>query len=525
MIVFDGNDLRVGGINVWGDWAMHFSQGSSFAYRSWFLTKHPLLLGAPYAYPFFVNWISGALVRMGMEFFSAFVVPSFAFSLILIVVLVMFFQKIFRSRAVALFATTVFLLNGGMGWWWYIQDVFASPNMQTAFSFTKEYTHLTTLGIQWISVITSMVVPQRSFTFGFPIALFIALMVLREIEKQRKDWKMRWFIFAGVLSGMMPLIHMHAFIMLALTFGVWMIWTILRKESDVGRHHALACWSTLLCTTVLVASPTLVLFYAQTVGKASHGSFVQWYPGWFVNQRAEHKEMNWAWWWFLNWGMTLPLGIIGWLIANKRLKAITLPFFIMFIVLNLFLFQPYVWDNTKVLVWASLGISSMAAYLIWRLLQKNVILKLCAVILFFLMIFSGLLDTYAAVDKRRHNWSMYEATALVAVDDFRKLSNPSDVVLCSDSHNNPFMNLSGRQVVMGFRGWLWTYGFEYGQVEHDVMAMFRGEKDADRLLHQYKVKYVIFDDKVRDEYKGNEEFFAQKYEKVLESGRFVVYKI
>lgn len=525
MIVFDGNDLRVGGINVWGDWAMHFSQGSSFAYRSLFLTKHPLLLGAPFAYPFLVNWISGALVRMGMEFFSAFVVPSFALSLILVVVLLMVFQKIFRSLAVSLLSTTIFLLNGGMGWWWYIQDLIASPSLQTAFSFTKEYTHLTSIGIQWISVITSMIVPQRSFTFGFPIALSIALIVLRQIEKQRKEWSFRWFVVAGIVSGFMPLIHMHSFMMLALLMGCWMIWTFLRKETDAGRHHALACWSALLCTTMLVAFPSLILFYAQTVGKASHGLFVQWYPGWFVNQHAEHKDINWIWWWFLNWGITLPIGILGWFISKVRVKAITLPFFVMFIVLNLFLFQPYVWDNTKILVWASLGISGTAAYVIWRLLHQNVMLKLCACFLFFLMIFSGLLDAYAAVDKRRHNWSMYEASALVAVDDFKKLSQPTDIVLTSDSHNNPFMNLSGRQVVMGFRGWLWTYGFDYGQIEHDVMAMFRGEKDAELLLKNYGVKYVIFDDKVRNEYNGNEEFFSQRYEQVLEGGRYVVYKI
>ncbi len=525
MVVFDGNDLRVGGINVWGDWAMHFSQGSAFAYRSLFLTQHPLLIGAPFAYPFAVNWISGVLTRMGMDFFSAFVVPSFAYSLIIVLALVMVFQKIFRSRAVAILASTLFLLNGGMGWWWYVQDLLASPNAQTALHFTKEYTHLTTLGIQWISVITSMIVPQRSFAFGFPIALFILLIVLRQIEKQRKAWSIRWFIFAGVLSGLMPLIHMHSFMMLALIFGFWMVWTITRKETDAGRHHALACWSILLCTTVLMASPTLILFYAQTVGKASQGLFIQWYPGWFVNQAAEHKDMNWMWWWFLNWGFVLPIGIVGWVISNQRLKAITLPFFAMFVLLNLFLFQPYVWDNTKVLVWASLGISGMAAYVVWRMMQKNVLFKVSAGILFFFMIFSGLLDAYAAVDKRLHNWSMYEASALVAVDDFRKLSKPTDIILASDSHNNPFMNLSGRQVVMGFRGWLWTYGFNYGSIENDVMTMFRGEQDAEALFKRYGVAYVIFDDKVRDEYKGNEEYFAQKYKKVLENGRYVVYAI
>jgi len=524
MVVFDGADLRVGGINVWGDWAMHFTQGSSFAYRSLFLTQHPLLLGAPYAYPFAVNWISGVLVRMGMEFFSAFVIPSFAYSLFFVVVLTFLFWKIFHSRAVAMLATTIFLLNGGLGWWWYVQDLIASPNWITALRFAKEYTHLTSVGIQWISVITSMIVPQRSFVFGYSYALLILLLVFRHIERARHAWSMKWFIGFGVVCGLMPVIHMHSFIMLAIIFGWWMLWSLARKE-DGGRQHALACWIVMGCITLLLASPLFITFFSQTVGKVTRGSFIQWYPGWFVNKNAEHAGMDWSWWWFLNWGITLPVGIVGWSIATRKLQVITLPFFMMFVLLNLFLFQPYVWDNTKVLVWASLGVSSMAAYTVWKLWQKHIVLKICAGLLFLIMILAGTLDAYGALDKRKHNWSMYEAQALIAVDAFRHLSKSDDVILASDSHNNPFINLSGRQVVMGFRGWLWTYGFDYGPIEQDVLTIFCGEMHAQELLKKYNIKYVIFDDKVRNEYKGNEEYFSRRYHNVLESGQYVVYEI
>ncbi|MBI5151419.1 MAG: hypothetical protein HZA34_02480 [Candidatus Pacebacteria bacterium] len=526
MIAFDGQDLRVGGINVWGDWAMHFTQGSSFAYRSLWLTHHPLLYGATFSYPFLVNWISGVFIRYGMEFFSAFVLPSYVYSLIFVVALFFLYKIVFRSRGIAILSSMIFLLNGGLGFLWYFRDVVNNPNMQTFFGFTKEYTHLSQYGIEWISVITSMIVPQRSFTFGFPIALLVFIGIYRQIQKKRKMWNSRIFFVMGVLAGFMPLIHMHSFMMMAIVLLWWMTWSVMRKEDDESRVHALFCWALFGVATLFIASPVIVVWYIPTVNKTVQGSFIQWYPGWFVNRYAEHKDMSWFVFWIVNWGVTLPLSIIGWLRSQKRIQYITAPFLFIFVLLNLFLFQPYVWDNTKLLVWASLGISGLAGQVIYALLMKKQrSIKVLGILLFITAIFSGMLDAYGAVDKNKHNWSMYGKDDLVMVEYLRKYTPRDAIFLTSDSHNNPVMNLSGRQVVMGFRGWLWTYGFDYYPIEQDVMTMFKGSIETEALLKQYHVSYVVFDDKVRGEYGGNEEYYEKRYKKIIESNRYSIYKI
>src|SRR5690349_8980521 len=66
---------------IWGDWALHFTMGSSMAYRKLFLDSSPLLIGHPFSYPFFVNLISALLIRAGVPFFSAFTWPSCVFSI------------------------------------------------------------------------------------------------------------------------------------------------------------------------------------------------------------------------------------------------------------------------------------------------------------------------------------------------------------------------------------------------------------------------------------------------------------
>jgi len=528
LVFFDRTDLRVGGVNLWGDWAMHFTLGAAFAYRSPWITSHPLLTGAPFAYPFLVNWISGMLVRMGVEFFSAFVIPSYVYSLLFVFVVFLFFHRLFSSRAVAMVSTSIFLLNGGLGFWWYIQDVLAKPTLQTLFGFTTEYTHMPKIGIEWISIITSMILPQRSFVFGFPIALGILLLLFQQIKQRRTHWK-RWvFALLGLLYGLMPIIHTHSSFMIALVLVGWGAWSVFRKEPKKdtrgGYIRAIQCWLVFAFVAGMIALPFVKTFFSHTVSQATSGGFIRWYPGWFVHPEAEDAGVNWVWWWMLNWGLTLPLGIYGWFKVDRTRKIIFAPFLFIFVLLNLFLFQPFVWDNTKLLVWASLGVSGLAGAVVVQFIKRNMFTRVLAIALFFLMIFSGSLDAYAAIDKRRHNWSMYRVDDLALADEIRRNTNVNAVFLTSDTHNNP-INLAGRQLIMGFRGWLWTYGFNYWPIEMDVMTMYGGGPRTEELLKKYTISYVVFDEKVLREYKGNEKYYINKFPVALKNSTYRIYRV
>lgn len=524
MLVFDANGLRIGWLGIWGDWAAHFTQGSAFAYRSLWIKENPLLVGAPFSYPFAVNFISGLLVRFGMNFFSAFIIPSYFYCLLFVFVLVVFYLLVFRSKSIAILASSIFLLNGGLGFWWYLREVVEKGVL---FWPDKEYTHLSDQGIQWISVITSMMVPQRAFVFGFPIALLIFLMIFLQIQQQRHEWKVSRFLGAGLLYGFMPLIHTHSFLVLGIIFACWFVYSMMRKEHD--KHsvvHALLCWTIFGVVTLTIASPILLTFYRGTVSDTAHGNFIRWYPGWYVNKNAEHAGMNWMWWWLLNWGITLPLGIAG-LFAMPRKQAIVLaPFFVIFVLLNLFLFQPFAWDNTKFLVWASLGISGCAGYALWVFMKaKGKVFFPLAMLLFFFAIFSGGLDALYALDKSKHSWTMYSNDDLSMVEFVRQRTDPNEVFLTSDSHNNPIINLTGRKILMGFRGWLWTYGMNYGPVERDVMAIYYANKDIDELLKKYNISYVVFDGKVLSEYRADEKYFRNRFPIFYENLWHRIYKV
>src|SRR3989344_4537884 len=66
-------DLVAGHVNIWGDWAAHFTMGSALAVRGWFIGS-PIFEGSKFSYPFLADLFSGVLINAGVNFWAAFVI-------------------------------------------------------------------------------------------------------------------------------------------------------------------------------------------------------------------------------------------------------------------------------------------------------------------------------------------------------------------------------------------------------------------------------------------------------------------
>ena len=69
--------------------------------------------------------------------------------------------------------------------------------------------------------------------------------------------------------------------------------------------------------------------------------------------------------------------------------------------------------------------------------------------------------------------------------------------------NDPLLAAAGRTGVMGYYGWLWSYGTSFGTRVADVQRMYQGCARATpcpipALLRRYDVSYVEVDDRVND---------------------------
>ncbi len=186
----EAGDIVAQHVNVWGDWAAHFTMGSAFGYRALWLTESPFIADHRFSYPFITNWLAGILIRVEVPFLLAFVIPSFVCSCLLIFALYFFYKTVFSSTKKALLASLIFLLNGGLGFLFFLQDIVASATpWQVLLNPPHEYTRIDEQGIKWLSILDSMVIPQRAFALGFPLTVIALALLFQHFFKLSKSEK------------------------------------------------------------------------------------------------------------------------------------------------------------------------------------------------------------------------------------------------------------------------------------------------------------------------------------------------
>ena len=532
--------------NVWADWPAHFTMGSAMAYRDLILDQSPFVLGAPFGYPFLANQISAVLIRLGVPFFAAFTAPSFLLSVAVVAAVFAFFERLLKSRALALTASLLFLLNGGMGFLEYFGDVAGARNSwHAAFFPPRVYTRIDDLHIRWVNVVTSMIFPQRAFQLGFPLALATLVLLRPAGELFRPEGggespRLRRSIAAGALWGLLPVAHTHSFVAVSLIVPFWWLQEIVLGGGAALRRR-LPHWTTAAGTAFFVAAPFL---FNNLFPHVRGVDTVNWKPGWY----AGSADIGWIAFWWRNWGPVPWLAAAGaaivWRAAKGgRERAATVLFFLPFAVLfalpNLWTLQRYEWDNTKYIVWASVGFSALAAVAIRslgrfsqpladapdgpprRLLRLR---RTAAGLVFLVCALSGALDV-ARAPVRSLNSSVEYTDEALALAAWARAETPADAVwLTGSAHNDWIFSLAGRQPVLAYVGWAWTHGYDYFQIERDVRTMFENPGRTD-LFSRYRVDYAIVSNNAVEAYGADPDAWKGVYPLVRRTGNYYVYAV
>ncbi|MCK6468744.1 MAG: PA14 domain-containing protein [Candidatus Brocadia sinica] len=511
MLFWTRDGLTSGWIGIWADWSAHFSYASAFAYRpvtDWF-TVHPLYYARKFTYPFVADMISGLLIRLGVDQVPAFIIPSIITTIFLLIALYLLYSFILKSGWQALTALTLFFAGGGMGFYWFVQDFSKKPSWKTILFPPKEYTHIGENCIEWINVFSGQLVPQRALLLGMPIMLVMLTILLKWMQRHFRDVPNVWLVLLGVFSSFMLVIHIHSYIAFTIFCMVFFVCT-------------LRSWKQWILFAFSAAVPS-ILIYRWFYGGEITSSFFSWYPGWLANARS--KNVNYFYFWWLNWGLFLPFSL--W--AIWQTKYYKHPFIIgglaIFLLSNLILFQPYAWDNSKVLSWSYLVLCIPAASYLAELWRKNIALKGVVVLLFISMTASGFLDLWRLTRTGKLSNIMWSNADLALAKEFRGISRATDRVLTADTHNHWVSTQAGRQILLGYKGWMWTYGIDYGQTARDMMTIFSGGDNTEHLLNKYAINYVVIGPAERHDYHANEKYFKSRYKKILENKEYRIYEV
>ena len=318
-----------------------------------------------------------------------------------------------------------------------------------------------------MNFITAQLIPQRSQLLGLVVAGLIYLLLWR-----------KQLISAGILAGLLPIIHAHSYLV-TLMIGAWFGWKFLLPALFLGLAQ-------------------IAYIYGFDSGK----DFLAWDPSWL-------KE-----WWRLE--PMLPLLIWGLISAPPKLKKFSLPFWLMFVLANLFRFQPYDWDNTKLFIHWYLIASIATALVLVRW-------KLFGLFILPLLIFPGVREV-AKIAKNSHQYQFFNLTQLAVAEKVRSVTPPPAVFLTASNHNHWLPALTGRKIVMGYPGWLWTYGINYREREREVKEIYEtGDKN---LLKKYPVDYLVIGPDEKTLWpKLNEAYFTANFPLVFDELGYKIFKL
>ena len=252
----ESEGIATGVLNNFGDLPFHLSVITRFAYGQNFPPEDPTFAGVRFTYPFITDFISAMFVRAGANLRDSLFIENYVVAVALVGVVHRFGQKLVRNRTAAIVTPLLILLNGGFGWMMLWDDVGKVDGgvYQVLKRLAHSYTILPEIekAWRWGNSITSLLLTQRGFLLGIPLAVLVIQLwweALTDTEtrghgetgkksskKDKADLPIppsprprvsARMIAAGIIAGLLPLIHAHTFITLLMvaTFLVpWVYW-------------------------------------------------------------------------------------------------------------------------------------------------------------------------------------------------------------------------------------------------------------------------------------------------------------
>jgi hypothetical protein len=523
-----GADGWYSGSNTWGDLALHSTLIYHFAESSAPDLEFPIYPEAKLTYPFLFDFYTATLLRTGMPIQQALQVTS---TLTAVAVLILCFSALFRltqSTWIAISGATLFVANSNSGTWHFFTDWQDSglPLQRFLAQIPHNYVHLEERGLYWAQVFTDLLLPQRGILVGMAV-FFICIILLSTLLKKNtfftsassdSDKKklvhlqaahatIIRYLFA-FLVGAVPLFHIHSFLVLGGVFSWYLLQNWLTHKQTLS--EICLDWVGPTLVIAAVALPQLFWQFSETPTEG----FVQVKFGWL------NKSESLLIFWVQNLGLQFFTTLIGayYLVQKKKefplFVSIVVPLLALFLTCNIFIFQPNAWDNTKFMVyshWAMIALSMFGLHVLWQWAKTRSLLHKASVCIGIGAVVIGLASGGVVSMLREYqlDWQIAATKDLAVASWVREYTPANAVFLTGSAHNHPIPMLTGRTIVMGYPGWLWTYGIDYATTEQEVLQIYRGAQTAQDLLAKHAIDYIYLGSQEREELRANQTFLQQ----------------
>ncbi len=509
MLQVKDDGLYVGQVNLYGDLVFHLGIINKFLESSDIFSSNPYFLSTKPNYPIFADFVTAQIAKITSVDFSLFI-TTFTVGLLTIFVARNFILNFIKNEKVVFLTFLIFFFNGGFGFYYFFQDLLNSQGtfFNFLFSLPNEYTDIKENNYWWINTYLAYFLPQRGFLFAFPITLTVLSLLYVGFKKSKRYL----LLIAGVLAGLLPIVQMHSLFVIFLISAFFSLATIVSSNFN---KKVILNWAIFNFTALIFALPIFGLISTLE----NPFEFFRFHLGW------TSKE-NLIWFWFKNLGLFLPILVLSllWLVKKRKLFILYIPFLLIFAISNLFIFQPWDFDNSKLLVYWYFASSIVVAYFLYdQLLSENTFKKILATFIIAVTIFSGSLDIFRTFTKTS-NYQIFSTNDLRVADSVKNLTQKDSLFVTASNHNHPIPALTGRSTLVGFHGWLWSHGLPYESKAQDVKQIYLGGKESETIISKYKIDYVTIGPNERQEFNINEKYF-QKYPKINLIGGWALFDV
>ena len=558
--------IFTGLLNNFGDLPFHVSVITSFSFGNNFPPQDPTYAGVRFTYPFLTDFVSAIFVRCGADLRQSMFLENFVVALAFVGLMHRWALEMLRDKLAAIITPILVLLNGGFGWI-LLWDRLTKNNKDGLAGILQglppSFTVIPETTWRWGNAISTLLIPQRGFLLGLPLAVIVFTQWWLSDEKRgemgnrgkgeeekgvygsrvkgkgkgkkQKNERvridepapavpqhftlfpfspvppsMRRMIAAGVVAGLLPLVHAHSFVVVMAVGGC--VALLQRRWRD---------WITFAFVASVIALPQM--WWSTHNSAVDAGKFFEWQFGW------DHGQENAFWFWLKNTGLFVPLTLAALLwrhdgkaLVSRKLLVFYLPFTLCFIIPNVLKLAPWIWDNIKVLFYWWLASAPLVALLLARLWRQGIVKRAIAVCLLACVTLAGGLDV-AAIVLRSNEYGIFTAPGIQFAELIKREAAPQAVVIHAPVHNHPVF-LTGRRSLMGYPGHVWTHGLEFGPRESEIRRVYAGAPDANAILRKYGVDYAVVSPLEKNIMNVNDQFFSS-FQIVGEVGEYRLYKI
>ncbi|MGH3842004.1 MAG: hypothetical protein ACRDS0_11245 [Pseudonocardiaceae bacterium] len=466
--------------STWADFGLHASIITHFAAFDRIPLDLPVASGAKITYPFLVDYLSALYVRGGWSLHLSLFLPGVLLALAICQLLLSFSLRLFGSIGAAVTGLALVLLTGSaaglrLAFADWRQSGRSLPDFLS--DLPHDYTTLSEQNENVAGLVAHALLPERAILFGLGVGLTVLILLhsARHTDA-RHTGNRRFLLVGGVLIGLLPLAHAHTFIVCGAVLVALAVEATLRQRRPPWGHLTAGGLA------LVLAAPQLA--WQQLANGGGTGG--RWRLGWAQRE----GESIWAFWW-TNFGlMGIFFVVLPLLLLRREWRHYLvwyLPFLAILVVTQVYVFQPFEFDNLKLIYYVYLMAGLFAGFLAVQICRMSRWNLVAVVPVGLIVAIPGLLSVTHEFQLR----DQFASTADVALAGWvRTYTAPGDVFIGADRPGQPVATLAGRPIVLGYTGWLFSYNLPYGDRVAAVRAALQGHID-DPMVRKFAPHYLL----------------------------------